>query len=126
VAREIAWGNRKYSCGVWTEIVEPGEGLDVLAAFSNGTAALVRKARRLYLAAWPTRELAADIAQRALDEAGVATTPLDEVIRVRRRGGITFAFNYGSDSREAPANVAERCVLGAQSIAGHNLSAWRS
>jgi beta-galactosidase len=100
--------------------------LNVLGAFSSGSPALVRKARRFYLAAWPTRELATDLAQHALDEAGVGTTPLSEVIRIRRRAGITFAFNYGSDSHDAPSNVAARCVLGAQSIGAHNLSAWRA
>lgn len=51
---------------------------------------------------------------------------LPEDVRVRRRGGVTFAFNFGSDSRMAPADDSAKYVLGAQSIGAHNLSAWKS
>ena len=125
VVREVVWGNRQYSCGNWAETIEAGEGADVLAAFSSGGPALVRKAKRFYFAAWPTRELAMDLAQHVLDEAQVATIVLPEDVRVRRRGGITFAFNYGSDSRAAPSDASAHYVSGGPTIDSHNFSAWK-
>jgi len=125
-SRDVVWGNRTYACGMWSEIVEPSAGLDVLAAFATGTPALMRKERRFYLGAWPTRELAFDVAQHALDAAGVAVTVLPDDLRTRRRGRITFGFNYGPRSQIAPANAPGQYVLGAQSIGAHNFSAWIS
>jgi beta-galactosidase len=126
VVRELTWGNRQYSCGVWSETIESHEGLDVLGTLSAGSPAFVRRGKRFYLGVWPTRDLATDVAQLVLDESGVKTTALPEDVRVRRRGNIVFAFNYGSDSRAAPADGARHYVLGAQSIGAHNLSAWRA
>lgn len=126
MSRDVVWGNRTYACGTWSETVESNAGLDVLAQFATGTPALMRSGRRLYLAAWPTRELAFDVAQHALDQAGVAATALPQDVRTRRRGRITFGFNYGTDSQIAPSNAPGRYVLGAQSIGAHNFSAWIS
>jgi beta-galactosidase len=78
------------------------------------------------LAAWPSRELAFDVVQRVLDESGVASMVLPEGVRVRRRGGVTFAFNFGSDSQASPAGADAKYVLGAQSIGAHNFSAWKN
>jgi beta-galactosidase len=124
VTRELTWGNRQYACGTWAEAIETGEGVDVLGTFASGGPALVRRARRFYLGAWPSRELAIDLAQHVLDEAQVATIALPDDLRLRRRGGITFAFNYGSDSLNAPADASARYVSGGQQIAAHNLSVW--
>jgi beta-galactosidase len=125
-SRDVVWGNRTYACGTWSETVESNSEFDVLAAFATGAPALVRKERRFYLGAWPTRELALDVAQHALDQAGVATRVLPQDVRTRRRGRITFGFNFGTDSQTALANVSGRYVLGAQTIGAHNVSAWIS
>jgi beta-galactosidase len=69
--------------------------------------------------------LASDIAQHVLTLAGVESVLLNDDMRIRRRGRITFAFNYGNDSLDAPALATGECVLGAQSVGAHNLSAWK-
>lgn len=126
VTRALSWGNKQFSCGAWAETIEASGEIETLASFANGAPALVRKDRRVYLAAWPSRELASAVTQFALDEAGVESLALPEDVRVRRRGGITFAFNYGSDSASAPSKASARYVLGAQMIGAHNLSAWKN
>lgn len=124
VTRDVAWGNKQYACGTWSEHVEAGVGADVLASFANGSPALIRQNKRRYVAVWPTRELALDVAQHVLSEAGVATVALPEDLRMRCRGNVVFAFNFGSDSLTAPAPSNVRYVLGGQMIGAHNLSAW--
>ncbi|NOT41077.1 MAG: beta-galactosidase [Alphaproteobacteria bacterium] len=125
VTREVEVGNRRYDCGQWVETVESGN-LDVAGRFTNGSPALVRETNRFYLAAWPTRELASDVVQRVLDESGVVSMTLPLDLRVRRRGDVTFAFNFGGDSQTAPSDVNAKYLLGAQSIGAHNLSAWKT
>jgi beta-galactosidase len=125
LARRMGWGDRRFACGTWVEAVEVHGEVEVLASFDTGGPALVRKGRRYYLAAWPDRELASAVARHALEEAGVATLRLGESIRVRRRGPLTFAFNFGDDSSAAPAPESARYLLGARSIGAHNLSVWR-
>jgi beta-galactosidase len=88
--------------------------------------ALVRQGKRHYLAAWPSRELAIDLAQKILSDEGVAATLLHEDVRVRRRGNVTFAFNFGSDSQQTTADANASYLLGGQTISAHNLSAWFS
>jgi len=125
VSRDVIVGNQRYTCGTWVETVE-SPSTDVVGRFADGTPALVRGANRFYLAAWPTRQLASDVVQHVLDESGVASMVLPDCLRVRRRGDVTFAFNFGSDSQTAPANANAKYVLGAQSIGPHNFSAWKT
>jgi beta-galactosidase len=126
VSRTVSWGNRQFACGTWVETLEMTGNAEVMATFATGAPALVAAGSRLYLAAWPSPELATEIAQHMLAQAGVETISLHEDMRLRRRGRITFAFNYGTDSREAPSVAAGECVLGAQMIGAHNLSAWKN
>jgi beta-galactosidase len=126
LVRELRWRNRAYACTTWVERLEADASASVLGSFASGDPAIVEKAGRTYVAAWPTRELALDLVSHALHTAGIATTRLDEDIRLRRRDGITFAFNFSGDSRPAPAPAGATYVLGAQSIAPFNLSAWKS
>ena len=125
VSRDVIVGNHRYACGTWVETVESPIA-DVVGRFASGAPALIRTANRFYLAAWPTRELASDVVQRVLDESGVASVTLPADVRMRRRGDVTFAFNFGSDSQVAPASSNAKYVLGAHSIAAHNLSAWKT
>lgn len=124
--RHIGWGNRDYTTGVWTETLEAGEGVDVTARFSEGAPALVRRDSRFYLAAWPSRALAGDVAQHALTLAGIDSVLLHDDMRIRRRGRITFAFNYGDEPLRVPARVMGVCVLGAQTVGALNLSAFKN
>ena len=125
LSRNCTWGNKTYACGTWSEMVEAGAGVDVLAQFSSGAPALVHTGNRFYLAAWPTRDLCLDVVQHALAQAGVEATLLHEDVRIRRRGGITFAFNFGIDSQTLMSKSSSVCVLGEHSVAARNFSAWR-
>lgn len=124
-ARNLTWGNQQFSCGTWSETIEAADEIDVMARFSDGSPALVRKDARLYLGVYPSRELASALARHVLGEARVETLSLPEDVRVRRRGDITFAFNFGNDSYKGPAIAPADYVLGGQVVGAHNLSAWR-
>jgi len=126
LVRELRWRNRAYACGTWIERLEVDASAGVQGSFASGDPAIVEKSGRTYVAAWPTRELALDIVAHTLATAGLQVTRLDDDIRMRQRDGITFAFNFSGDSRPTPAPAGASYVLGGQSIAPFNLSAWKT
>jgi beta-galactosidase len=98
----------------------------VQGSFLTGEPAIVGINGRTYVGVWPSRELALDIVSRALADAGVSAELHDEDIRLRHRGGVTFAFNFSGDSKPAPAPANARYVSGGKTVAPFNFVAWRS
>jgi beta-galactosidase len=126
VTRDCRWKNRTYACGVWSERMELSTGANVQGNSSEGEPVIVESKGRYYIGVWPTRELASDVVSHVLEEAGISATRLEEDVRIRRRGGITFAFNFGIDSCPTPAPAGAHYVLGGQTISPRNLSAWKT
>jgi beta-galactosidase len=126
LTREYRWKNRTYVCGTWAERIEVAGGANVQGNSHDGEPVIVDHSGRYYVGVWPSRELASDVVSHALEEAGISATRLEEDVRIRRRGGITFAFNFGIDSRPAPAPAGAHYVLGGQTISPRNLSAWKT
>ena len=100
----------------WREWLDTA--LPVRARFADGYPALVGDERRLYLGCWPDATLLAALVELLLPE----TPALPDTIRLRRRGDLTFAFNYGETAWQAPAG---RFVLGGPEVAPRSLAAWR-
>lgn len=99
--------------------------LPALASFPDGAPALVQAGNRHYLACWPDEELlAATLEHLLVRQAGLVATRLPSHVRLRRRGDLTFAFNYGPEPWQGPADVAY--VLGGSSVAPQDLACWRS
>ena len=124
VEDQVVWGNRSYPVRRWREAVE--SDLDPEAHFGDGGGAIYRQDVRRYLAFWPDSGFLNDYLGRLLADAGVATTRLPETMRLRRRGALSFAFNYGATAAEAPAPEGAEFVLGQREIPPHDLAVWRS
>ncbi len=107
----------------WREWVEPGPAL-ALAQFADGSPALLRSGRACYLAGWPDTCLLRAVMRYALGSAGLPLHDLPEGIRLRRRGDLTFAFNYGPEAWTAPG--AESFVLGGRVVPPQGVAAWRA
>ncbi len=110
---------------IWLEHVETA--LSPLASRDDGGGLLYRNARSYYLTTVPDQVFLAALVRSILLEAGVAATAVDPDIRLRRRGDLTFAFNYGPEPRSvaAIAGCAE-FVLGAALVEPAGVAAWRS
>ena len=100
----------------WREHIEASEG--VIARFDDGDPAAVSKGNRIYAGFWPDAQALASIMAYAVRGAGLATLPLPEHIRIRRRGDLLFVFNYGSQSWHAPAFDGET-LLGGRDVPAH-------
>jgi beta-galactosidase len=123
-ARSVLWGNQQFSCEAWVEHVDVGEGVEALAAFADGKPALVRKHNRYYLAAGPSKQLIEAAIKHLLDQGKIPSTILHDDVRIRRRGALTFAFNFGSQPQRAPTPSGARFVLGSENIAPYDLAVW--
>lgn len=119
-------GNHRISMRRWRETVVTGA--DVLAWFDGdyrtGAPALVGNDRVRYLAGLPDAEGLNLVMTDALDWAGVSHFPDLGDLRLARRGGMTFAFNFGPKEAPAPAGESARFVLGGRSIGAFDVAAW--
>lgn len=104
----------------WREYVST-DG-DVLAQFANGDPALSAKDNHYYLACWPDETLMTSVAEQLAKKADLATISLPEHIRLRKRGNLVFALNYGTENWTCPAT--EGFVLGEQTLKPQAVSVW--
>jgi beta-galactosidase len=78
----------------WCENLEV-LGAHVEARFDDGKAALVCAGNHHYLACWPDQTLLHSLMRLLAAKARVNTLALPAGVRLRRRGPLLFAFNYG-------------------------------
>jgi len=108
----------------WRERVEAGAGVEIGARFNDGDPAWLSHGARHYLAGWPDSALLDAVVAKLAARAGLATTLLPDGVRWRRRGDVTFAFNYGDEVFRAPAS-ARQFLLGSPEIGPSEVAAWR-
>ncbi|WP_320197537.1 beta-galactosidase [Agrobacterium sp. rho-13.3] len=104
----------------WRETVQTTS--NVLAHFANGDPALTENDNMLYLACWADEALLSDVIALVAQKAGLDTIALPDYIRIRRRGNLTFAFNYGTMAWSIPAGVT--LVLGRDVLEPQAVSVW--
>lgn len=121
----ITIGNTPYASTAWRETIDPGD-CQVIGHYEDGTPAMVRHGKVRYLATLVDSDALLAIVQAIAAEAGIATTPLEGMLRIRRRGDLTFAINYGADPAEAPAPQGAVFLLGSRTVAPRDLSIWRA
>ena len=109
----------------WLDHVETA--LEPLASREDGTGLLYRHDRALYLATVPDHPFLAALFASILAEAGAAITLADPDIRLRRRGDLTFAVNYGPQPHDISAIAGGASfVLGGAVLEPAGVAAWRT
>ena len=119
---KLVWGNRGYPVRHWREAIL--SEIDPQAHFGDGGGAIYSERDWHYLAFWPDEAFLIDYLEQVLADTGVATIRLTETVRIRRRGQLTFAFNYSDSPAIAPAPVAARFVLGQRQVPARSVSVW--
>lgn len=105
----------------WREYLETTS--DVLATFENGDPALTGSNGHHYLACWPDEALLASTLSLLAHKAGLETLDVPSHIRIRRRGTLIFAFNYGTEDWTIP--VSGEFVLGSKVLKPQEIAIWR-
>jgi beta-galactosidase len=108
----------------WREHVEPGIETEVLARFDDGAAALLRRERVSYMAACFDRAVLHAFIADCVRCAGIATTPVSDGLRLRTRGSLRFAINYGAQAQAAPARAGAKFVVGGPVVGPVDVAAW--
>ncbi len=121
----FAIGDANFASACWRETIDAG-GCDVLGRYEDGAPAFVRHGRVHYLATL-TDDAALDALLGTMAaEAGLATVSLQGSLRLRRRGPLTFAINYGDTPVAAPAPLSARFLLGDRVVAPRDLAIWQA
>lgn len=105
----------------WREYAETSA--NVLGRFANGDPALTRKGNAFHLLCWPDADLLKAVIGSVVSVAGLSTLSLPEHVRIRRRGALTFAFNYGHEPWPLPAEA--ELLLGERILAPYSVAVWR-
>ncbi|HEV2557888.1 MAG TPA: beta-galactosidase [Microvirga sp.] len=108
----------------WREDLEVLGDASVEARFEDGAPALVSADGFAYCAAWCEGETLGGLMRWAAGRAGLDVLDLPADIRLRRRGPLNFAFNYGTESWPVPA-APEALVLGSPMLAPGEVAVWR-
>ncbi|KFB11265.1 beta-galactosidase [Nitratireductor basaltis] len=119
--RENVSGAIKGGAVRWREYLQ--SDADVLARFAKGDPALTKKGNVYYLACWPDEVLLTSLMRNLAQEARLEFLELPEHIRIRRRGGLTFAFNYGTEAWDVPSGA--ELILGEKSLKPQEVAIWR-
>jgi beta-galactosidase len=106
----------------WREQVQTRA--ETLATYGDGAPALVAKDNYHYLACWPDAGAIAMFMELLCEKAGLATIELPTEVRLRRRGSLTFAFNYGQTPWRAP--FSNEPLLGEPEVMPRNFTVWRT
>ncbi|WP_310629968.1 beta-galactosidase [Paraburkholderia sp.] len=125
LAPALALGDVRGAALHWREHVRANAGAQVDATFEDGWPALLSNGRVQYATAWLTHDLHRALLGDAARAAGLATQTLPEGVRLARRGGLSFAFNFGEARVRVPAPEGAQFVLGAADLARGDVCAWR-
>ncbi len=120
----ITFAGRSFASASWRETIDPG-ACRVLGSYEDGAPALVRHGRALYLATLTDDALLAALFTALAAEAGIAVTQVSGGLRLRRRGPLTFAINYGDLPVTAPAPPGAEFVLGERRVGARDLAIWK-
>ena len=119
----VVFEGRTFTARLWRETLETA--LAPRASFTDGGAAWVAQGRLNYLATWPQPELLDAVIETLAREAGVPLTDLAQGVRLRRRDGVTFAFNFAPEPRATPAPPGMTFLMGGEVLPPGGLAAWR-
>jgi beta-galactosidase len=108
----------------WRDFIETSNGVQIEATFADGHPAIVRCGPVLYLASLFDETLTQDIFLNVAKAAGLDAAPLPEGIRISRRGGLTYVFNYNATPYRIPA--AASFIVGQEEVEPQGVAIYRA
>lgn len=125
VPGELLFGNERFASHSWREALDLLPGAEAVARDETGEIVAARRDRASYIGtltddAFLTAFLAGEAAA-----AGLATEPLPPTLRLSRRAGLAYAFNYADTPAACPAPPAADYVIGGPVLAPYDVAVWR-
>ena len=108
----------------WRDFIEASNGVQVEASFADGHPAIVRSGSVRYLASLFDETLTQEIFLNVAKAAGLNAAPLPEGIRISRRGGLTYVFNYNATPYRIPA--AASFIVGQEEVEPQGVAIYRA
>lgn len=108
----------------WREHVRANGATRVEAHFDDAWPAVLAHGRVRYVAGWLSHALHRAVLEQVAKDASIRVHALAEGLRIRRRGNLTFAFNFGTARVEAPAPANATFVLGQSQLESGDVCAW--
>jgi beta-galactosidase len=100
-----------------------------LARTASGKGFWYRHGKFQYLGAWPSADLLDVVVKATAESAGISFLNLHEDLRIRRRGEVVFAVNYGPETIDlsscVPAAATLEFILGGLLLPPAGVAAWR-
>ncbi|SEK00519.1 beta-galactosidase [Sphingobium sp. AP50] len=98
--------------------------LPVKARYEDGESAVVGTDTAWYVGCQGDRDFTVALMRNAARQAGLSTHPLPDHVRMRQRGDLQFAFNYGPDAWTIP-DPKPALLLGQRTLAPYDVAIWR-
>jgi beta-galactosidase len=103
------------------------ESIEIRAAFSDGHPAYVKYGAVHYFASLFDDASTQALFARVAREAGLEPEPLGDTVRVSRRGGVTWVFNYGTQTHTLQADIpGDAFLIGSRDIEPQGIAAYRT
>lgn len=110
---------------LWREFIEAGAEVEVSAFFEDDGPAVLHKGNFSYHAGCFDAELLRTLLEQQALSAGLKLRELRGGLRLRRRGNMQFAVNYGPDPVRLPIPSGTKLLLGNAVLAPAEIAIWR-
>lgn len=121
----LNWNGDQFEATRWCEELEVGVDTEVLATYHDGSPAIVGNDQFIYMGTLTDGEFLREFMNSVCEEVGIKTLPVPADMRIVRRGGLSFAFNYAATPQTVPAPDGADFVLGSRSVGSRDVSVWK-
>ena len=119
------WQGDTFQGHLWREQIEASQ-VEVLCRNEFDEAVLVESGQFVYLASLMGQSFIKETIQHYCRRLGIECLDLPPSLRIAKRGGYSFAFNYSTDTLEAPLRENDTLVIGKKEIAPQSLAVWKT
>jgi beta-galactosidase len=120
-----ASGSRLGQSRHWRDIIEPLGDTQVVFRFADAAPALLQHGRFRAIAGDVDDVLLAAWLRTAVEAAGIAVCPVADGLRLRSRGPLRFAINYGPGRASVPAPPGTRFLVGGPVLDPCDVAVWQ-
>lgn len=110
-------------CGHWLEHVDAP--MEPELRCDGGPGVWYRQGRLNYLPCWPAAGLLRHVLRALCAEARILSMDLPDGLRISRRGGLVFAFNYDRAAVTVPAAADAEFIIGSAVLPPAGAAVWR-